>query len=220
MPRGRPKGSKNKPKLINPYEYTIPKVKNKPYQSPESKILHDYMKNAAFEVYQELLDAGVAIRVARKLNQCQIPFGIGALEPDTGIVIYKGKFIFASEAKWQTGNENVIERWHDNARTLRDINPSITYLTLTGGAGIVGLLKSLNKQHLGEVDTDHLFYNTVYHSINGFSYDQVKEHIRRLLVATIEGINNNETAIYVGRWEDKINQALSTISTEDSTYIL
>lgn len=149
----------------------------------------------------------------RGLDNSKIPFFNGACVPDGGIFTYKNQYIFSIEAKYQNSNVgNAVERWFKNHSILRMLNPNITYLTFATGDGIIKAMPHvLDHIHLGENNIDHLFYNTIYYSKDGFSYYEVLDIAERLLVGTLKGLNDDKTSIYVGRWQDKINQALSSV---------
>lgn len=147
-----------------------------------------------------------------KLRREHMPFANSACKPDGGIFVYKGRIVYSIEAKYQKAQANAIERWHKNHNLLRMINPHISYLTFAAGEAVTGAMPvALNFMHLDEPNTQHPFYNTIYYSVNGFSVIEMFEVSEQLLLTTLKGIDNDETAIYVGRWQNKINQALSTI---------
>ena len=91
------------------------------------------------------------LTVQKKLNQTQIPGGIGACEPDGGAWFYKGILIAVFEGKKQQNRGNAIERWFKNNFICRSINPQVSYVTFAtgGGAKANGTIgKALNIAHL------------------------------------------------------------------------
>ena len=98
-----------------------------------------------------LADRYPKLTLQRKLDQTQIPGGVGGCEPDGGLWFRDGRLVAVFEAKTQGKRGNSIERWYKNQYIARLLNQDVCYVTFCGGDGIeVGdpMWKILHVAHL------------------------------------------------------------------------
>lgn len=214
---GRPKGSKNKIQKDKPNKIPSRNVGiqlGTSATSIDSAKTDSIVKLATVDVYNSYKVLYPELEWKRKLDRTDVPFHNVACQPDGGVIFYKNKIVLATEGKFQDKPTNAIERWHKNHNVLRMLNPEITYITFSNGLQAIkngAIPKALDFMHLGEPNVSHPFYNSIFYNVDAFIYEKVYHIIESLLIATIEGINNNEAIVYVGRWKNKIDKTLSTI---------
>jgi hypothetical protein len=130
--------------------------------------------------------------VQSKLNQSQIPGGIGSCAPDGGVWFYKGVLIAAFESKKQNDKGNAIERWFKNNFIVRAINPIATYVTFASGAGVIAgnpIHRILHIAHqglygvMGEVQVGT---NNLHCNVEGFSVDEMSDIMLQTIIAALE----------------------------------
>jgi hypothetical protein len=124
----------------------------------------------------------------RKLDQSEIPGGIGACEPDGGLFYINNKLVVVFEMKKQNNEGNAIERWFKNNYICRKINPDVSYVTFACGGGTVEngiILKTLNIAHLDGINKFVKSKNSLFTNITGFTkeeiYDKMDEILKELI---------------------------------------
>ena len=80
----------------------------------QSRAMDDNAKSAMIRVADLLQSSYPELVVQSKLDQSQIPGGVGSCAPDGGVWFYKGQLIAAFESKKQGAKGNAIERWFKN----------------------------------------------------------------------------------------------------------
>jgi len=143
-----------------------------------SSIVFDKYKQKYSLVYQSCL------------RKDQIPYGIGALQPDGGIWFIDTIPIMISEAKYQGDRGNAIERWFKNVYIARLINPNITYLTFACGLGVLEhkpIYDTLYLPHKGMYNVVQPKQNTAFLKVDGFLLEEVVNIIEDTFIQTMEG---------------------------------
>ena len=142
----------------------------------QSKAMDDNAKLAC-EIAFQLQYPGLTFQ--KKLDQSQIPGGIGSCAPDGGVWFYNGKLIAAFESKKQGSKGNAIERWFKNNFIIKAINPAATYVTFASGEGVVAgnpIHRILHIAHCGDngfMNEIVPFKNNLHCNVDGFSVEEM-----------------------------------------------
>jgi len=145
----------------------------------ESKAMDDNAKAAMIRVAEILKSDYPELIVHSKLDQSQIPGGIGSCAPDGGVWFYKGQLIAAFESKKQGPRGNAIERWFKNNFIVRAINPTATYVTFASGEGVVAgnpihrILHIAHQGIYGVMNTVQVGVNNLHCKIDGFTVEEM-----------------------------------------------
>lgn len=155
--------------------------------------LDNQCKTTSTNIYKVLKQKyGDDITFQIKLNESQIPGGIGACAPDGGLWFWKNQLIVAYEAKKQQNRGNAIERWHKNHSMCRIINPNISYVTFACGEGaIVGgaLHKGIAFQHLEGFDKYNPGKNSCWMKPSGFSDEEIEKVMMQVIEERITSLS-------------------------------
>ena len=125
----------------------------------------------------------------KKLDQSQIPGGVGSCAPDGGVWFKDGLLVAAFESKKQGAKGNAIERWFKNNFIIRMINPNATYVTFASGEGVIAgnpIHKILHIAHCGNVGVMNevkVGCNNLHSNVDGFSVDEMVEIMVQTLSA-------------------------------------
>ena len=133
------------------------------------------------------------LTVQKKLNQTQIPGGIGACEPDGGAWFYKGILIAVFEGKKQQNRGNAIERWFKNQYICRSINPQVSYVTFAtgGGAKANGTIgKALNIAHLNGFNKYVPGGNSCFMNEDTIDKDEMNGIMHEVILERMEAVDN------------------------------
>ena len=133
------------------------------------------------------------LTVQKKLNQTQIPGGIGACEPDGGAWFYKGILIAVFEGKKQQNRGNAIERWFKNNFICRSINPQVSYVTFAtgGGAKANGTIgKALNIAHLNGFNKYVPGGNSCFMNEDTIDKDEMNGIMHEVILERMEAVDN------------------------------
>jgi len=159
----------------------------------QSKAMDDNAKAAMIRVADTLKVMYPGLKVQSKLDQSQIPGGIGSCAPDGGVWFYNGELIACFESKKQGDKGNAIERWFKNNFIVRAINPTATYVTFASGAGVIAgnpIHRILHIAHqglygvMGEVQVGT---NNLHCKMEGFSVDEMSDIMIETITSIIEG---------------------------------
>lgn len=159
----------------------------------QSKAMDDNAKAAMIRVADALKALYPGLKVQSKLDQSQIPGGIGSCAPDGGVWFYNGELIACFESKKQGDKGNAIERWFKNNFIVRAINPTATYVTFASGEGVIAgnpIHRILHIAHqglygvMGEVQVGT---NNLHCKIDGFSVDEMSDIMVQTITNIIEG---------------------------------
>jgi len=158
----------------------------------QSKAMDDNAKAAMIRVYDAIKADYPGLKVQSKLDQSQIPGGIGSCAPDGGVWFYKGVLIAAFESKKQNDKGNAIERWFKNNFIVRAINPIATYVTFASGSGVIAgnpIHRILHIAHqglygvMGEVQVGT---NNLHCNVEGFGVDEMSDLMMQTIIAALE----------------------------------
>lgn len=158
----------------------------------QSKAMDDNAKAAMLRVYDALSTLYPGLVVQSKLDQSQIPGGVGSCAPDGGVWFYKGQLIAAFESKKQGAKGNAIERWFKNNFIVRAINPIATYVTFASGEGVVAgnpihrILHIAHQGLFGVMNEVQVGVNNLHSQVGGFSVDEMSDIMIETLTAALE----------------------------------
>ena len=133
------------------------------------------------------------LTVQKKLNQTQIPGGIGACEPDGGAWFYKGILIAVFEGKKQQNRGNAIERWFKNNFICRSINPQVSYVTFATGEGAKAdgtIGKALNIAHLNGFNKYVPGGNSCFMNEDTIDKDEMNSIMHEVILERMEAVDN------------------------------
>tara|TARA_B100001250_G_scaffold55063_1_gene42605 strand:+ start:325 stop:861 length:537 start_codon:yes stop_codon:yes gene_type:complete len=133
------------------------------------------------------------LTVQKKLNQTQIPGGIGACEPDGGAWFYKGILIAVFEGKKQQNRGNAIERWFKNNFICRSINPQVSYVTFATGEGAKAdgtIGKALNIAHLNGFNKYVPGGNSCFMNTDTIDKDEMNSIMHEVILERMEAVDN------------------------------
>ena len=133
------------------------------------------------------------LTVQKKLNQNQIPGGIGACEPDGGAWFYKGILIAVFEGKKQQNRGNAIERWFKNNFICRSINPQVSYVTFATGEGAKAdgtIGKALNIAHLNGFNKYVPGGNSCFMNTDTIDKDEMNGIMHEVILERMEAVDN------------------------------
>ena len=133
------------------------------------------------------------LTVQKKLNQTQIPGGIGACEPDGGAWFYKGILIAVFEGKKQQNRGNAIERWFKNNFICRSINPQVSYVTFATGEGAKAdgtIGKALNIAHLNGFNKYVPGGNSCFMNTDTIDKEQMNGIMHEVILERMEAVDN------------------------------
>jgi|TARA_B100000073_G_scaffold203466_1_gene168726 hypothetical protein len=156
----------------------------------QSKAMDDNAKSAMNLAFVLLSAKYPMLSVEKKLQQCDIPGGIGSCAPDGGVWYYDGELIACFESKKQGDKGNAIERWFKNNFIVRAINPEATYVTFASGAGVIAgnpIHRILHIAHCGEYGTMNEVsagVNNLHCKIEGFTVEEMVA----IMVETVDKI--------------------------------
>ena len=109
-------------------------------------------------------------------------------EPDGGIFYYNGRMIVAAEAKHQGLRGNAIERWYKNNFVLRQVSPTLTYITYATGEGAANgevICKTLSPAHPDGFNHYKLGGNVCYTEPEGFMPEVMYESLKGAIIDQI-----------------------------------
>ena len=158
----------------------------------ESKAMDDNAKSAMIRVAEILQSSYPELVVQSKLDQSQIPGGIGSCAPDGGVWFYKGQLIAAFESKKQGAKGNAIERWFKNNFIVRAINPTATYVTFASGEGVVAgnpihrILHIAHQGLYGVMNEVQIGVNNLHCKVEGFSVDEMTDIMLETLTNALD----------------------------------
>ena len=159
----------------------------------QSKAMDDNAKSAMFHVANILSSTYPDLIVQSKLDQSQIPGGIGSCAPDGGVWFYKGELIACFESKKQNDKGNAIERWYKNNFIVRAINPTATYVTFASGTGVTAgnpihrILHIAHQGLFGVMGEVQVGVNNLHCKVDGFSVDEMSDIMIETITNIIEG---------------------------------
>ena len=156
----------------------------------QSKAMDDNAKSAMNIAFVLLSAKYPGLSVEKKLQQSDIPGGIGSCAPDGGVWYFKGQLITCFESKKQGDKGNAIERWFKNNFIVRAINPTATYVTFASGAGVIAgnpIHRILHIAHQGAYGTIGEIYpgvNNLHCKVDGFTV----EDMVAIMIETVDSI--------------------------------
>ena len=153
--------------------------------------LDNYCKELRESVFANFKSEDLTVQ--KKLNQTQIPGGIGACEPDGGAWFYKGILIAVFEGKKQQNRGNAIERWFKNNFICRSINPQVSYVTFAtgGGAKANGTIgKALNIAHLNGFNKYVPGGNSCFMNTDTIDKEQMNGIMHEVILERMEAVDN------------------------------
>ena len=153
--------------------------------------LDNYCKELRESVFANFKSEDLTVQ--KKLNQNQIPGGIGACEPDGGAWFYKGILIAVFEGKKQQNRGNAIERWFKNNFICRSINPQVSYVTFAtgGGAKANGTIgKALNIAHLNGFNKYVPGGNSCFMNEDTIDKDEMNGIMHEVILERMEAVDN------------------------------
>ena len=153
--------------------------------------LDNYCKELRESVFANFKSEDLTVQ--KKLNQNQIPGGIGACEPDGGAWFYKGILIAVFEGKKQQNRGNAIERWFKNNFICRSINPQVSYVTFAtgGGAKANGTIgKALNIAHLNGFNKYVPGGNSCFMNEDTIDKDEMNSIMHEVILERMEAVDN------------------------------
>lgn len=157
----------------------------------QSKAMDDNAKEAMIRVAELLKNDYPELTVYKKLDQSQIPGGIGSCAPDGGVWFFRGILIMAFESKKQGRKGNAIERWFKNNFIIRAINPAATYVTFASGEGVVAgnpihrILHIAHQGLYGVMNEVQIGTNNLHSQSNGFSVDEMSNIMLETLTTAL-----------------------------------
>jgi len=157
----------------------------------ESKAMDDNAKKAAEVAFMLLQVKYPGLSFQKKLDQSQIPGGIGSCAPDGGIWFYNGRVIATFESKKQGDKGNAIERWYKNHFIIRSISATATYVTFASGGGVVAgnpihrILHIAHQGAFGVINEVKAQTNNLHCKIDGFSVEEMVAIIEETIDAAI-----------------------------------
>ena len=153
--------------------------------------LDNYCKELRESVFANFKSEDLTVQ--KKLNQNQIPGGIGACEPDGGAWFYKGILIAVFEGKKQQNRGNAIERWFKNNFICRSINPQVSYVTFAtgGGAKANGTIgKALNIAHLNGFNKYVPGGNSCFMNEDTIDKDEMNSIMHEVILERMEAVDS------------------------------
>lgn len=153
--------------------------------------LDNYCKELRESVFANFKSEDLTVQ--KKLNQTQIPGGIGACEPDGGAWFYKGILIAVFEGKKQQNRGNAIERWFKNNFICRSINPQVSYVTFAtgGGAKANGTIgKALNIAHLNGFNKYVPGGNSCFMNTDTIDKEEMNGIMHEVILERMEAVDN------------------------------
>ena len=153
--------------------------------------LDNYCKELRESVFANFKSEDLTVQ--KKLNQNQIPGGIGACEPDGGAWFYKGILIAVFEGKKQQNRGNAIERWFKNNFFCRSINPQVSYVTFAtgGGAKANGTIgKALNIAHLNGFNKYVPGGNSCFMNEDTIDKDEMNSIMHEVILERMEAVDS------------------------------
>ena len=157
----------------------------------ESKAMDDNARQAAERAFRALRTKYPGLAFQKKLDQSQIPGGIGSCAPDGGIWFYDGALIAAFESKKQADRGNAIERWYKNHFIVRAISATATYVTFASGEGVLEgnpihrILHIAHHGTFGVIDEVRAGCNNLHRKREGFSVAEMVAIIEQTIEASI-----------------------------------
>lgn len=159
-----------------------------------AKAMDDNAKSAMIKVASMLRTVFPELTVQPKLDQSQIPGGVGSCAPDGGVWFFKGVLIAAFESKKQGAKGNAIERWFKNNFIIRSINPTATYVTFASGEGVIAgnpihrILHIAHCANTGVMNEVKVGVNNLHSNINGFSEAEMVEIMVQTITEAVESM--------------------------------
>ena len=153
--------------------------------------LDNYCKELRESVFANFKSEDLTVQ--KKLNQNQIPGGIGACEPDGGAWFYKGILIAVFEGKKQQNRGNAFERWFKNNFICRSINPQVSYVTFAtgGGAKANGTIgKALNIAHLNGFNKYVPGGNSCFMNEDTIDKDEMNSIMHEVILERMEAVDS------------------------------
>ena len=153
--------------------------------------LDNYCKELRESVFANFKSEDLTVQ--KKLNQDQIPGGIGACEPDGGAWFYKGILIAVFEGKKQQNRGNAIERWFKNNFICRSINPQVSYVTFATGEGAKAngtIGKALNIAHLNGFDKYVPGGNSCFMNTDTIDKEEMNGIMHEVILERMEAVDN------------------------------
>ena len=153
--------------------------------------LDNYCKELRESVFANFKSEDLTVQ--KKLNQNQIPGGIGACEPDGGAWFYKGILIAVFEGKKQQNRGNAIERWYKNNYICRSINPQVSYVTFATGGGATAngtIGKALNIAHLNGFNKYVPGGNSCFLNPDSIDKDEMLNIMKEVITERIQAVDN------------------------------
>jgi len=153
--------------------------------------LDNYCKELRESVFKNF--KSLELRVQKKLDQSQIPGGIGACEPDGGAWFYKGILIAVFEGKKQQNRGNAIERWFKNNFICRSINPQVSYVTFATGEGAKAdgtIGKALNIAHLNGFNKYVPGGNSCFMNTDTIDKEEMNSIMHEVILERMEAVDS------------------------------
>lgn len=153
--------------------------------------LDNYCKELRESVFANFKSEDLTVQ--KKLNQNQIPGGIGACEPDGGAWFYKGILIAVFEGKKQQNRGNAIERWFKNNFICRSINPQVSYVTFATGEGAKAdgtIGKALNIAHLNGFNKYVPGGNSCFMNTDTIDKEEMNGIMHEVILERMEAVDN------------------------------
>ena len=157
----------------------------------QSRQMDNNVKNAAEVAYTLLSAKYPELTFQKKLDQSQIPGGIGSCAPDGGIWFYKDTIIAVFEGKKQGAKGNAIERWYKNHFIIRALSPNATYVTFASGDGVVAgnpihrILHIAHQGMFGVINQVKAQCNNLHCKVDGFSVNEMIEIIEETIDSSL-----------------------------------
>ena len=158
-----------------------------------ARMMDNHCKELREEISETLTPIFEGLEVQKKLEQNQIPGGVGACEPDGGAWFYNGILIAVFEGKKQQNRGNAIERWFKNNFICRSINPQVSYVTFAtgGGAKANGTIgKALNIAHLNGFNKYVPGGNSCFMNEDTIDKDEMNSIMHEVILERMEAVDS------------------------------
>tara|TARA_B100000902_G_C26685751_1_gene609990 strand:+ start:46 stop:585 length:540 start_codon:yes stop_codon:yes gene_type:complete len=158
-----------------------------------ARMMDNHCKELREEVSETLTPIFEGLEVQKKLEQNQIPGGVGACEPDGGAWFYNGILIAVFEGKKQQNRGNAIERWYKNNYVCRSINPQVSYVTFATGGGATAngtIGKALNIAHLNGFNKYVPGGNSCFLNPDSIDKDEMLNIMKEVITERIQAVDS------------------------------
>lgn len=145
----------------------------------DSKKLDEQTKVARDTLTKEFPNLLMVKMFSKEMKYTLVGDDCFGFAPDGGAWFLNGKLVACFESKKQGIGGNAYERWWDNARTAKFINPDVVYLTFCSGEGAApgNCLDKLRRKATIMEGENFIFEM----SVDGFTDEYVIDRMRDVL---------------------------------------